>query len=324
MKVFFTILLCLFSTVAVLAQTQVYLHISPKMGEMPFALNETAYHPDDNTDLKFTRFDYYLSGIKIKHDGGQITPLTDLHFLVHGAMDSVFNLGILDLDLIEEITFSVGVDSAHNHLDPASYEAKHPLANQVPNMNWGWSAGYRFAAIEGYVGTNTEDIFQFHALGDVNYKTITLSILNPDVSASEKTIKIEANYANAIKSIHPLANVIVHGETGAAIVVMNNFKNNVFSTMTTSQALNTVFSGAFSVSPNPVMNGSTIAKFELVSGSHYEVTITDIMGKTIQKTRISPTDNQLVINDLNHSGLYFVHLWQDGIPVCIEKLTVVE
>ena len=57
--------------------------------------------------------------------------MTDMYLLVRPAVDSMYDLGSHpDITNVESITFSVGVDQAHNHLDPASYPASHPLAPQ--------------------------------------------------------------------------------------------------------------------------------------------------------------------------------------------------
>ncbi|MBK7335009.1 MAG: hypothetical protein IPJ00_02100 [Saprospirales bacterium] len=102
-----------------------------KLGEQPFALDQTATAPGEYA-FQVTRMQYYISEIKLIHDGGQVTPVTDLYLLVSAEKDDQFDLGSFALENIEGIEFSIGVDEAHNHLDPALYSTHHPLALHNP------------------------------------------------------------------------------------------------------------------------------------------------------------------------------------------------
>lgn len=73
-----------------------------------------------------------------------------------------------NVNKVEAITFSVGVEQAYNHLDPASFPPDDPLAPQNPEMHWGWVSGYRFAAVEGEAGPNLDQHFEIHSIGDAN------------------------------------------------------------------------------------------------------------------------------------------------------------
>ncbi len=306
------------------AQNEVVLHLAPRLGSAVFSLDQVFMHPGGTYQMKYTRFEYYVSEIKITHDGGQITPITDLTLLVRPALDSLYSLGQMPgVQNIEAITFSVGVPQALNHLDPASYPASHPLAPKNPEMHWGWTAGYRFAAIEGYAGTNLSQNFQVHALGDANYKTQTIPTNSEQVNAEMKMIHIIADYGQTMTNINISGGLVVHGTTGAAVTMLNNFKNIIFKAETVSEIIDPLFKGSFSVSPNPVRNAAPQVNISLPTGDGYVLTVTDITGKIVARQSIAAGENQShLLEKMPAAGMFFVHLWQNGNPLAVEKLVV--
>ncbi len=305
------------------AQNNLELHLSPRLGNAPFALNTPV--SAGSYDYKITRLEYYISEIKITHDGGQESAMTDMYLLVRPAVDSMYDLGSHpDITNVESITFSVGVDQAHNHLDPASYPANHPLAPQNPAMQWGWSAGYRFVAIEGKAGTNFANDFEIHALGDANYKTLTLPTTAETHPNGDKTIHLIADYSQVLNSINVSAGLIVHGSTGKAVTLMNNMKNVVFSADAVSMTIDPAFEGAFSVSPNPAVSGKVVASMTLPAGFDYRISLTDLAGRVVLNQPIAAGDQSFAFDQALNAGMYFVHLWQNTRPVVVEKLVVTQ
>lgn len=306
------------------AQNEIMLHLAPRLGSAVFSLNQTVDHPGGTYQMKYTRFEYYISEIKITHDGGQIKPCTGLTLLVRPAQDSMYSLGQMPgITNVEAITFSVGVPQALNHLDPASYPSGDPLAPQNPEMHWGWTAGYRFAAIEGQAGTNLAQHFEIHALGDANYKTQTITTDAEQVSPDMKMIHLIADYRQAVKTVNLSTGPIVHGSSGAAVTVLNNFKNVVFKTQTSSVVIDPTFAGAFGVSPNPVRDAAPTVNFSLPAGGGYALTVTDLTGKIVARQTLAAGENQsFLLEKMPTAGLFFVHLWQNGSPVAVEKLVV--
>lgn len=302
------------------AQSNLELHLSPRLGTAPFALGTTV--SAGTYSYRITRLEYYISEIKITHDGGQVSAMTDLFLLVRPAIDSMYNLGSHpDITNVESITFSVGVDQAHNHLDPASFPTDHPLAPQNPAMQWGWTAGYRFVAIEGVAGANFANIFEVHALGDANYKTVTLSTVAENHPNGDKTIHLVADYAQILTNINVSAGLIVHGSTGKAVTLMNNMKNLVFSAET-SATIEPSFEGTFSVSPNPASTGKAVATMTLPTGSDYRISLTDLTGRLILNQSIAAGSQSFAFENSLTAGVYFVHLWQNERPVVVEKLVI--
>jgi len=306
------------------AQNEIMLHLAPRLGSAVFSLNQTVEHPSGSYQLKFTRFEYYISEIKITHDGGQVAPITGLHLLVRPALDSMYSLGQMpSVQNVEAITFSVGVEQAFNHLDPAIYPASDPLSPQNPAMQWGWTAGYRFAAIEGEAGTNLGQHFEIHALGDANYKTQTISTDAEQAAPDMKMIHIIADYSQVVKSITLSSGLVVHSTSGAAVTLLNNFKNLVFTAETSSAVIDPAFAGAFAVSPNPAKDVAPQLRFSLPAGNEYEMTVTDLTGKIVARRSLSAGENQSVLLEkMPTSGLYFVYLWQNARPVAVEKLVI--
>ena len=141
----------------------------------------TGYTTPAGYPLKFTRLQYYISQMEITHDGGQVTPMTDLYILANGLVPKDFDLGSYAIDEVEKISFYIGVDQQSNHSDPALWPSGHALALQFPTMHWGWAAGYRFAAIEGKAGNGFFFTYQIHALGDQHYGKAELDVTGEEI-----------------------------------------------------------------------------------------------------------------------------------------------
>ncbi len=318
-------LLLLFFTAfaTVHGQNEVKLLLTQRLNNAVFSLNQVIDHPSGPYQLKYTRFEYYISDLKITHDGGQITPATGVHLLVRPALDSLYSLGQMpNVQSVEAITFAVGVEKQANHLDPTTYPADDPLAPQNPSMHWGWAPGYRFTAVEGVAGTNFSQIFEVHSLGDTNLKSQTLSTTAEQASPELKIIHLNANYAPVLKNIDVSGGLIMHGTTGESVLLLENFANIVF-TAQTSSVLDPAFEGTFSISPNPAKDAVPQVNYLLPGNGSYELTVTDLTGKILIRQPIAPTEGHtLLAEKMPAPGLYFVCLWQNGKPVAIQKLVI--
>ena len=300
------------------AQNDIQFKINHKLGDADFAL-ETGAKNNLGHDFKVTRLEYYISEIIITHDGGAITKIKDFWILVNADKDTQVNLGNYDIHSVEKVSFSIGVDPDHNHLDPASYDASHPLAPQFPSMHWGWSAGYRFVAFEGYGGSAFNQLFQLHGLEDLNYYQNETEL---DIVAenNEIVISLDADYARALEDINLNSGVIVHGGYGEAKQCLENFRDFVFSP--TSETTSTIdFSEVnnFSVYPNPTNNGNFTIALEASEELAYQVSVTDILGKQIHFFN-AVNSNSIMDVQLDKSGFYFINLIKAGHPVISKKL----
>jgi hypothetical protein len=135
-----------------------------------------------STGQRFTlsEFRYYVSGISLLKNDGTKLPITGKYFLVSPSV-SDYDLGSVPVGDYKGLEFSVGIDSAANHSDPATYEPTNPLAIQTPAIHWSWNSGYIFVKLEGKcdttVGNNgalDQDLI-YHLGLDASLRTVTLN-----------------------------------------------------------------------------------------------------------------------------------------------------
>ena len=313
----FLFLITCFS-VSVDAQTNVRLTVNHKLGDENFALNQPAVNNMGHT-FQVSRLQYYISEISIIHDGNTETAVEDLYVLVNAADTTEIDLGSHNVNSIEGLTFHIGVDEAHNHLDPASWPMGHPLAPTFPSMHWGWAAGYRFIAMEGKGGTNLNQTFELHCLGDQNYHKKRL-FLNAVEDNGQLEIQIDADYARALENIPVNNGVIEHSEVNEAAETLNNFKNYVFSPSPGFTSTNEKAGiKQFKVFPNPAINGQSRITLEAENNQVYQVTVTDLLGQEVRSFNQVRNGDRLELN-LDLSGMYFVNLIKNGQSVLTEKL----
>lgn len=307
----------LFAGLSATAQTSFNLDIKHHLNAYPFAYDSWGL-TQDSTFFKLDRLEYYISEVTITHDGGIETTIADLWILVDAANETVADLGSHNIDSVESISFYIGVDPDHNHLDPSVYPSSHPLALKVPSMHWGWSGGYRFAAVEG--ADENETAFQIHALGDVNYFEATVETGSQDVNGTQ-TITVYANYSRAFDGIDITKGVINHGETDEAEELLLNFNQFVFTagaptdTFTSPDDNSTSIAEASStrylqVMPNPASNNRVSFKLNGAT-SAYQIQLFDITGKLVaQASNNQPGQFQSIEN--LHAGLYFMTVTEAG------------
>lgn len=122
-----------------------------KLGADDFAFN-TEVTTSSGRKVKFTRAQMYVSGFTFNGQGGMV-PSTVQHVLLKTDKTD-YDLGYLALGNYATFSFSAGVDSVSNHLDPASFPSANALsANNPDHIHWGWDPGYIFYVLEGMVDT---------------------------------------------------------------------------------------------------------------------------------------------------------------------------
>ncbi len=230
-KIHFFFIALLFVTSLLSAQTKnVHLHLNHLLNGLPMEYMKTT-PASSNYYFKIELLRYYISNIIITHDEGKADTLKEQWILVNPSINNDYDLGYFNFSKIESIELGLGIDKAHNHLDPTLYPEKHPLALQEPSMHWGWAAGYRFITFEGYAGATEADVttnFQIHTLDDKNYKTVKLPITA--LPQGEKwVISLDAEYAKLLDDIKATTGPINHGAAGEAAVQMKNLATKVFS-----------------------------------------------------------------------------------------------
>lgn len=295
-------LLILFCT-ATFAQTDVYLKINHKLADKAFAFNQEATSASGDK-FNLIRLQYYISNIILVHDGGQMTPVADTWILVDASGSLNQNLGNFNITTLEEIRFAIGVNAEVNHNDPAGFPTTHPLYPQTPSMHWGWLAGYRFVALEGNSSDALDQMMELHALGDENYFQQIIATAGTK-DGQNLTVELNADYTQALDGIDISQGVILHSNSDACTVMLENFATKVF---TSSEGNNSVLSTPqkekmdIQLYPNP-SNGSGILQLADI-GNSYLVKVYNLQGKLCYT---ASTSGNLELNGFN-AGMYIIHV----------------
>lgn len=307
----------LFVSLIAHAQKNVTLHISHKLGTAPFAFNETVQN-NLSQDFKISRIDYYISGIKIIHDGGMELALPGTYILAKGVANVTQNLGSLNVTNVEGLKFSIGVDSPANNADPALQSPIHPLYFQTPSMHWGWSAGYRFVALEGTSGNNP---FEIHGLWNYNYFEQTVMVAG-QASGNDINIYLDADYTEALKDINVAAGPIDHGVNATDLKLLENFRDHVFKAGTAPTSIarqNTAIHFA-NIYPNPVQDKMNIDL--LVENKHVKsVQVIDLLGKVHYATVLPEQHNVINLSALA-KGTYILKFYEGRKDMGSQKITL--
>jgi len=227
------LVLLLFLSSSSWAQKHTFLNIAPKFFNQDFQLN-TNYVGLDGVTVTFDHFMYYISDVKIIHDGGQIHNVIPSVFIAKPDTFS-FYLGELSLTTIEQIQFMVGVpqrlniQSGAEAQDISVYPASHPLSFQSPSMYWGWQAGYMHMIVGGYADGNNdqnpETYFEMHNLGNNNQKVVNQNIVATQTTPNQIDLYMECHLEQWLYGM-PLSTVgILHDQTGLNGEVMKNIDN---------------------------------------------------------------------------------------------------
>ena len=320
----FLLSVCLFFSFVIVSkgQVDVSIHMHQKLGDQPFTYNSIVQLPAGYY-IKATWLAYYISEVKLIHDGGEVTPVTDQYFLISPAHDSILELGSFDISILEGIEFSLGVDSAHNHLDPASYPASHPLSPQNPSMHWGWAAGYRFIAFEGLAGATSGAVnnnYQIHTIGDVNYKNVTLNT-SGELTEGHLAIPVTADYMKLLEGITVQNGIISHSTSGAAKKQIDNMQTKVFSADGTTNTINLDPSIEFAFAPNP-SHGSLSLTYDLSKFNSSELLLSDLTGRIITKRSIPPIATGYTFQTDIPNGSYIISIISDDKVIVTRKVSI--
>lgn len=229
MKFVLTVLSAM-TVMAAFSQKNVFLGIVPKVGGNEIIMGV------DFTDLSGTvfnldHFDYYLSSVKITHDGGQIMTLPEQVYLIEPDNYTIY-LGLLNVTDIEAIEFGVGVPANLNTIngedaiDISAYPEGHPLSFQEPSMHWGWSSGYMHMIVGGDADSNDDGIpdkiFEIHSLGNNTYATVALPVIETNSYVDQIDITLNCNLDVWLTGANLETVDILHGSSGVNYTVMHN------------------------------------------------------------------------------------------------------
>lgn len=321
MNRFIFLLLLTVASLPSYAQVHVTLHMDQRLAGKPFSYNTAAASYMGYT-FNMTRLQYYVSEIKLVHDGGIVTPVTDLYLLVDPAIDSSFELGNFDITSLEQIQFALGVDEPHNHLDPSTYPNGHPLAPQNPSMHWGWTSGYRFIALEGYAGADSNSLnhnYQIHTVGDQNYKTFAFDV-HGDHYGGNLEIHLRADYEKLLNNLDVSGGMISHSATGASKTLIDNTRA-MFSVSELTFVSTPAFSGTFEMAPNPANTRTTI-HVGMTGIETISCTVLDLTGHVLFAKKIDGPDQSFVLDTKWPPGMYIVRLASKDKFLAVEKLII--
>lgn len=319
MKSFYLTTVLLLTLVFSHAQKNVFLSIDHQLGDNSFALNQA-----DENDLQhkfvITRLNYYISSIKIIHDGGLVTSVDNKYILAKGNSKVLENLGSFDVTNVEGIRFSIGVEAPTNNADPSLQPTGSPLGYQNPSMHWGWSSGYRFIALEGKSGNSLNTTFQLHGLWNANYFEQTQMAAGEPTGANDIYISLDADITQALKGINLNAGPIEHGSNGADLTALKNFQNYVFtpSANTPSSVEDVEDHPNVIVYPNPTTENIFI-DFSHSLTQVDEFKIIDIFGRIALSNLLN--SNEIDISSLA-KGPYILQLYNENTIVAHKKILV--
>jgi len=319
MKKNILLLMMLLITVTLSAQTEVELKINHKLGTEDFELDAVGMN-NLGHEFKTSRLEYYLTRITIIHDGGTETAVPDeIMALVRpeDELSTTIALGSFDVTSIESVKFHIGVYEPVNNDDPTLWPGDHPLAPKSPSMHWGWAAGYRFIAYEGFGGEGFSQNFQLHGLGNDNYFEVSSEVWVETVD-DVLVMSLNGDYAAGLKDIDLTAGTISHGETGDAKKVLENWRDVVFGLYTAGMdapAANL----EWSVYPNP-SDGNVWVSFKNAADVQ-SIQILNPLGALVQTVFVN-AQNQLEVS-IPESGVYFVNvLNESGEIMATERLII--
>ncbi len=303
----------------VLGQTNINVNIDHLLNGNEFTFDQVGMN-NEGAEFALDRLEYYISGISVSHDGGQVQDFSDVYVLVDAGEPTEFTVGALNMSTIEAISFHIGVDEEANHQDPSILPPSNPLAPQNPSMHWGWASGYRFLAIEG-VDAATDEIVQIHALGDDYYFEITIPI-NETVEEDDMTISLHAHVEEILNSISFSGGLIMHGETGASIAALENMRDFVFELESTTLSTNEAIAEIdFRLSPNPAVDGNFKLDFDQLEGSTFGISIADLTGKVVYSAQQISSSQQVDVSGFP-TGMYLVNLISDDLTIGTRKLII--
>jgi hypothetical protein len=315
------------------SQKNITLNLMPYVGSQALTLN-TNYTSHQGKTTQMARGSYYLSDVKIIHDGAQVLDLSqDIYLLVH-AGTTAYSLGTHNVTNVEGIQFSVGVDSqpnnnpndpssnVTNNADPTLWPNGHPLNLQNPSMHWGWASGYMFAFLAGSVDTDNDQVvdkyFEIAPVGSQFFTPITVNAAGVN-NMSNVDVNVYVNYDAWVNGIL-LENVgVSHGSGTPPTDLMNNtVPMNVFSASAPVGVKEYDLSSAFTVSPNPFTTSTNIA-YELGAFDNVSVEAYDVTGKLVESKQNINTSGRIEFAP-EATGSYIYNFLSDGKVIHTEKL----
>jgi hypothetical protein len=310
------------------ANNQVVCSFDHKAGANAMVLDQTVFTIWNNKKVKLTRAEFYISEVELHHPDGTMMPLTDQYILVNALNPTAdYPVGSWPIESAHGATLHLGVPQAVNHNDPAALPSSSPLSPQNPTMHWGWSAGYRFMAIEGMVDNNNdgvpETLFEFHNLGDALYKTVELTG-QQDAANGVLHLHFVLDYIQLFKNMAMTGTLIQHGSAAINNTMMTNAATQNFIAMAAVSATQQVESNSLNIKamPNPA-NAETILEYNLPATGAISMNLTNALGQTVRTfSDLSAAGNVRLETAALPEGIYQYSFYENGSLLARKQLIV--
>ncbi|MBS1561171.1 MAG: hypothetical protein JSS89_06165 [Bacteroidetes bacterium] len=125
--------------------TPIPIHFEHVVGERPLRFDTTMYQNEQHQPYAISMVRYYVSAIRLHCEGNE--DVTSEKFFLVDASDSTtttITLPRVPIGTYRSISFTIGVDSAHNCSGP-----QEGVLDPIRGMFWAWNTGYIFMKVEG-------------------------------------------------------------------------------------------------------------------------------------------------------------------------------
>jgi hypothetical protein len=186
----------------------VLLEFSNKVGTDNLKMDGTVYKNQNGDDFTISKFNYYISNIKLNNtDGSSFSEVESYHLVEQNIPSSLnFSLAKVPAGTYKSITFTIGVDSLRN-VSGAQTGALDP----AKGMFWSWSTGYIMVKLEGTSpqSTQPDNKYQLHAGGfqgtNNTIRTLTLNLPNNiTINGDENHIHLTADVQKLLGNPNPI------------------------------------------------------------------------------------------------------------------------
>lgn len=167
-------------------------------GDKDLVMTTGNYTNSSLESFTVTKFNYYITNIKLKKSDGTEYAETESYHLIEGDVASSHHFHIKDVTkgTYTGVTFMIGVDEARN-----TSGAQTGALDPAKGMFWTWSTGYIMAKLEGTspAATTPDKKFTHHIGGfnGANSALRTVTITFPQAmevsSAKELSIKLKTD-----------------------------------------------------------------------------------------------------------------------------------
>lgn len=162
------------------------------VGAQALALNTGTYTNAVGNTFTVSKFNYYISNIKLtKADGTEWKEPESYHLVQENvAASQLVTLKDIPAGDYTKLTFTIGVDSARNVAG-----AQTGALDPNNDMFWSWNTGYVFTKLEGTSpqSTSAGNGLTFH-IGGFKFPTNTIRTVSPALPAATAALQVRADH----------------------------------------------------------------------------------------------------------------------------------